>query len=383
MSSAPVAGIQTRSRRREQIGQAGPPPPPRPLPPGTIRQRRQESSSTPTQTPRSTTNDAQDNGETPDNNLNRASGQGHQPQDDSKSDRAPAIIDDWFLYVRYPTKFDGSRMAQVHISHDMTADTLSKCLQQVAASGSFDCQDVIAVSCCIILWKNPWGLIFGSCLTHSIHSISLQGLFREDNRIFFSLDHILRHAPESRNFTFSILQPVFIPKPPTKWWQSPWFWVPTTILVSVATYFYHSDIFNFVWQLVSDVYHFLFDLPLRELYRYGPYMIGWEGSTLPEICSRITYHGDRAFWARNMNECHLIYAGKEESFLRIARPTVYSILAIILFWAVRYLVQTYADGIRMRAADRDMHETYRALNILLRHLNRMAGGGDRRHGHAH
>ena len=51
-------------------------------------------------------------------------------------------------------------------------------------------------------------------------------------------------------------------------------------------------IMNFPFWLFDT----LIEFPLREVYRHGPSIIGWEGEPLPRICARITYHGDEAFW---------------------------------------------------------------------------------------
>ena len=71
-------------------------------------------------------------------------------------------------------------------------------------------------------------------------------------------------------------------------------------------------------RLVSFVvmvpFHFVevvIEAPIKQIYRYGPSMFGWEGLSYPRICARITYHGDEAFWAKNLPECKKIFAAKE------------------------------------------------------------------------
>jgi hypothetical protein len=119
----------------------------------------------------------------------------------------------------------------------------------------------------------------------------------------------------------------------------------------------------------KEVHYIVFDLPFRELYRYGPHAIGWEGMDLAEVCSRITYHGNRDFWVRNMEECEAIYAVKEEAFLRVTRPIAYLIFLVTCFLAIRHLITRYAEGKRDKT-DRAVLETYHAFQTLVRLANR-------------
>ena len=125
------------------------------------------------------------------------------------------------------------------------------------------------------------------------------------------------------------------------------------------------------WSInfTSLVFETLINLPLREIYRYGPSVIGWEGASLPAICARITYHGDEAFWARNLVECQRIFSLKEEAWLRFTRPLVYCGGAILAIQVVRMLVREHALQ-RRQPLDRDMVETYQAFQIMMRQLKR-------------
>ena len=156
----------------------------------------------------------------------------------------------------------------------------------------------------------------------------------------------------------------------------------------VALAFYRGEevmaFMNKVVTAVVDtvvwVFQLIFDMPLRELYRYGPHLIGWEGMDLPDICTRITYHGDRMFWMRNLSDCQTIYDNKEEAFVRVLRPLVYIILLVGTFMATRHLVAVYAENKRDRT-DRAVLETYHAFSTLVklasRQMDRQMGGRQR------
>ena len=202
-----------------------------------------------------------------------------------------------------------------------------------------------------------------------------QGLFGEDG-IFYSLQHILDHPAREHNQVYSMSLPPRRETLIVPWWQKNWI-VALLGMASVSViWLYGPRLVNFAWRALSKAYHIIFDLPLRELYRYGPSIIGWEGANLPEICSRITYHGDREFWSRNIAECQRIYATKEEAFLRVTQPVVYSLLTVICFFFFRNLVATYAEN-RRGKDDAEMIATYRAFQTLV-HLSQRTAGGSRR-----
>lgn len=122
--------------------------------------------------------------------------------------------------------------------------------------------------------------------------------------------------------------------------------------------------------MVGRAFYLIFDMPLRELYRYGPHMVGgWEGIDLPDICTRITYHGDRMFWMRNLSDCQTIYNNKEEAFVRVLRPLLYIVLLVGTFLTIRHLIAVYAENKRDRT-DRAVLETYHAFSTLVKLANR-------------
>jgi hypothetical protein len=251
------------------------------------------------------------------------------------------VVADWILHVRWPTE---PTLVKIHIHSGMSPFLLGNCLLQLALDHSHE------------------------------YSEPTVGLFREEDGVFFSFEHILT-SPEARDSAYMITLPRpshIIAEP---WWQSNAFLFTLTLVVLIAGWYYSPVLFEASLRIISETYVFIFDLPLRELYRYGPHIIGWEGADLSDICSRITYHGDKLFWSRNLEECKIIYASKEEAFLRITRPAMYATLALILFYALRHLVSKYAES-RRDTADRDMIETYRAFQIILRQFHRGTGGGD-------
>jgi len=126
-------------------------------------------------------------------------------------------------------------------------------------------------------------------------------------------------------------------------------------------------ILNFPFWLFDIVIEF----PLREIYRHGPSIIGWEGEPLPNICARITYHGDELFWSRNIEECERIYAAKERSALQVRKPIVVAFLIGIVFYMIKSIVEARALRRRERI-DPNMVETYRAIQMLTRQLRRAA-----------
>jgi hypothetical protein len=210
------------------------------------------------------------------------------------------------------------------------------------------------------------------------------GLFRESDCLFFSLDDILVERDEAN--VYSLTYP-YIPKPRPK----PWYTEPYVILVLFASFLLA------IWQLgpttltylhywSGELFELIVNQPLRELYRYGPSLVGWEGASLPSVCARITYHGDETFWKRNLDECHNIYSNKEEAMLRTVRPLFYLASVMAGFWAIRALVREHAIVVRDRknhlllAPDhRDMVDTYHAFNVIFRQMSRAMN--DKQHHH--
>ena len=127
-----------------------------------------------------------------------------------------------------------------------------------------------------------------------------------------------------------------------------------------------------VHRTMQTVFEMTINIPLRELHRYGPALVGWEGASLPHICARITYHGDEEFWRRNVDECRRIFDGKEEAFLRTARPILYVLVLSGSVWLGRSLWNDHWNAVyRSRnRVDREMVETHRALQTIVRQVGK-------------
>lgn len=210
-----------------------------------------------------------------------------------------------------------------------------------------------------------------------------QGLFGEQDRIFHSFEHILSLSDPSWQAYCTVQpQPIIVHDDPAP--EIPALvWVGAAAAIASLGYLFYSGPQTIIHYLelvvfplqeslfgsVHVVHDLVFNLPLRELYRHGPHLIGWEGLALAEVCNRITHFGGRDFWSRNMSECEEIYAGKEEAFLRTVRPMVYTVLCILTFYVVRNLVAVYGESKRNRT-DRAVLEAYHAFQTLVRIANR-------------
>ena len=230
--------------------------------------------------------------------------------------------------------------ALLQVLPDMTASTLSVCLSQAVTAYSPVPLDPIA------------------------------GLFDQRDGIFYSLEYILSLPEPPLQYSFSVIRPLKREQPKKHSWSLVEIFLLIGVVATlIAAYFYGIDCLGYLWMILLELHYFLVDLPLRELYRYGPHLVGWEGLELAEVCSRITYYGNKDFWGRNTEECLSIYQGKEEAFLRIARPIAYSVFAIVAYIAVRHLIKSYAESKRNRT-DRVVLETYNAFQTLVRLANR-------------
>jgi hypothetical protein len=99
-------------------------------------------------------------------------------------------------------------------------------------------------------------------------------------------------------------------------------------------------------------------------------LIGWEGASLPVICSRITYHGDEAFWTKNLDECAKIFSAKEAALLLVLKPIMYIAVFLTSVSVVRSLIR----AAHVMKPDPDMVATYKAFKVLSKQLSK--GGGD-------
>jgi hypothetical protein len=193
------------------------------------------------------------------------------------------------------------------------------------------------------------------------------GLFQE-SRVghFYTLEHVLQS--NERDLVYTVQ---FTPPPPTP--SLPWYqqYMPWLLLFSffilLMTFLFWPTLLYLMERTLMWLHQAVVQIPLTELYRHGPWMVGWEGASLPHICSRITYHGDEVFWSRNLEECQRIFGQKQDAWLQMARPVWWILLLSLVLLTVRWIVDALR---RPPPLDRDMVETYRAWQILLHQASR-------------
>jgi hypothetical protein len=145
-------------------------------------------------------------------------------------------------------------------------------------------------------------------------------------------------------------------------------------LAAVATFLFGiayltgsiNDIIAFFITIPFYVSDILIETPLKQLYRKGPSLIGWEGASLPIICSRITYHGDEAFWTKNIDECAKIFRAKEAALLLVLKPVMY----VIVFSALVSVARSLIKAAHIAKPDPDMVATYKAFKVLSKQLTK-------------
>lgn len=229
--------------------------------------------------------------------------------------------------------------------------------------------------------------------------VNVAGMFRESDRVFIPLSVIYSNPISFVGDVLSLKRPpppVRRPSvPPPMRVVKPQrsifiqflevFGIVAVVIVSWWSYsaacyvdwdhFFDSMITKFelfVWSIVSLpfwLFDVLVEFPLRELYRYGPSVVGWEGEPLPRICAQITYTGDEGFWSRNIEECERIYRAKEDAAMLFRKPLLVSLVVVVIFYMVKSIVAARALRQRERI-DPNMVETFRAINMLSRQLRR-------------
>lgn len=239
-----------------------------------------------------------------------------------------------------PTKTNPRRdLVRILITPNMAPETLATCIQQTCGIDN-DFRD----------WE-------------------IAGMFRESDCLFVSLQDIINDVDTKSVYALSF--PHFhIPQP------EPWLTETVLILGGVGSivglWVFGPIVLALLHHWSGSFFEVFVNLPLRELYRYGPSVVGWEGASLPSVCARITYHGDEDFWKRNLVECQSIFDSKEEAMLRMVRPFLYVATLLVGFWVIRALVREHAMSLRrnLKTPDQDMIETYRAFNVLFRQMGR-------------
>ncbi|GMH49688.1 hypothetical protein TL16_g00581 [Triparma laevis f. inornata] len=109
---------------------------------------------------------------------------------------------------------------------------------------------------------------------------------------------------DAENVTLSILPSSSAPKPPKK---STSILSDPYVLVGASLTFILAFAVGLIEALLSWIvavpvrlFDVIIETPVKQLYRNGPSIFGWEGLSYPEICARITYHGDQVFWSKNL-----------------------------------------------------------------------------------
>ena len=275
---------------------------------------------------------------------------------------------------------DNSGSANVFIDPGMTAERLGRCIIQAVSPTSTYSRD------------------YNDEFT-SNHRSNLAGLFGKDDRVFYSLEFILAMDPlDGANRIFCVTKPVrrkvaTADRSGNIDWSSISTYVTfDNLLVAAAALFLaiiigpSNLVYSVVllvpqdlpsaWRIVS----YVLDWPAREIYRYGPSIVGWEGRDLIDICTQMNRryyfvglgrdshnYEDREYWRQNPEACETIYRMKEESFARMCRPFWYLILLVAGFYAIQRVVQKFfakPSGPPLNRVDRAVLDMYRALQTL-------------------
>ena len=274
----------------------------------------------------------------------------------------------WILKVVIPNGDSNYDTASVYVDPNMTAERLGQSIFQAISS--------------------DWHRSVPEDRTSNI----LVGLFAND-RVFYSLECILAmKSMDAEKRLFSITKPIKKRKviAPPQDHMSRNLYVAAIVLFLSILVFYRRFWSNLIHSIVSIVptdlpsmwlmISYFCDWPARELYRYGPSAIGWEGRDMIDICTlmnRRFFNGlgggrsefdDRDYWNRNMETCDTMYRMKEESFVRMCRPIWYLTLMSLCFVIVQrvLMVASYRDREKPKTnpTDRAVLKTYYALQNL-------------------
>ena len=125
-------------------------------------------------------------------------------------------------------------------------------------------------------------------------------------------------------------------------------------------------VISFVVMVPFHFVEVVIEAPIKQIYRYGPSLFGWEGLSYPQICARITYHGDEAFWAKNLHECKKIFASKEGAVLNVCKPVIY----IVLFLSTLSITHSFVKASAKSKPDPDMVATFKAFRTLSKQMKK-------------
>ena len=237
----------------------------------------------------------------------------------------------------------------------------------------------------------------------SSNNNQIAGLFCETSQIFYSLSHVLSwnedDITERQASIYSVELPVVVTTAPPAadddddegFWRG-WYdyimdeisalvqsilsnlYILIPIAMAIILYYQYNTVSDGILMTYTTVYSTMIEQPLRDIYHYGPWFIGWEGDDISTICARITYHGDAQFWLRNMSECERIYSAKEHAFIRIVLPFIYMIGAVLFVLTIRFLIQEYQQyqfqlqNHHRNPLERDMADLYHSFHVILRQI---------------
>jgi hypothetical protein len=201
--------------------------------------------------------------------------------------------------------------------------------------------------------------------------------------VFVSLPHILKLCDVIRQSQLFAVEYRPPPPPIMPWWKKNQMDVVGVVvdltkylvLPLVIAYYlrYHLES-TILWTGVLTMsllgmVTYQVDVILGNLYHQGPWYLGfWEGGSLPSICARITYHGDAAFWYRNINECQVIFDTKRTAWLQIARPILYTILFAGGLSGLLWLIRAWKKP--PPPVNPDMVDLFRAFNVIVGQFQR-------------
>ncbi|GMH82176.1 hypothetical protein TrVE_jg13005 [Triparma verrucosa] len=203
----------------------------------------------------------------------------------------------------------------------------------------------------------------------SVHGLyDTRGLFKPLSYFISNLD--TSGDDDSESPTLSILPSSAAPKAPKKkkgTFDDPYVLVGASLAFVLAfAVGLIEALMGWIVAVPVRLFDVIIETPVKQLYRNGPSLFGWEGLSYPEICARITYHGDQVFWSKNLVECKKIFYAKEAAVLLIAKPTMYcGIFAIVIS-----IAHSFVKASAKSKPDPDMVATFKAIKTLSKQMTK-------------
>ncbi len=328
------------------------PPPPPPPPPPTPLPR-------PTRPPGSSTTQSSLILQQSDNRSNN-----------SLSNHSSTVIEHQQSTITIRSATISSDLIRLLITPEMTHDDLAHCIAHAALSPPQTMK-------LLETWSTEEG---------DGNWTRIAGLFREKDNIFIPISLILQSPSQYTEDIFRIsrqVESVGMKNKPSNKISGSIISVKALLLIIIVglssaflmtmDYDLILDYLSIIMTGVSNLPTLLVDTiinhPLKDLYRHGPSVIGWEGASLPSICTQITHMGDESFWLKNIDECEKIYINKESAMLHVRKPVLYIVLIVCVFFAAQSLLKTWAIRNQNRPT-REMIETYEAYRLVTKVLRR-------------